>query len=132
MRAERAAGDVRLVRRDRTKRNTPPLGLVACQRGYQRLLRHGDFAAVRDALQIRGSENRFHTETAEGPTLRRAAGLIRRERQHADILEVAVALGIVQAVPDHELVGNLKADVVGLHVFLDAPLRLIEQSGNAQ
>src|SRR5260221_12962402 len=62
------AGRFLLMRRNQTKRNATPLGFVTRQRSNERFLRNDDFAALRDALQIRSCDNRFHTETGAGPT----------------------------------------------------------------
>src|SRR5579872_7042442 len=59
-------------------------------------------------------------------------GLRRRQRKHAYVLEVAIALRVVQPVSDDEFVGNLEPDVIRLYVFLDAPLRLVEKRGDLQ
>ena len=49
----------------------------------------------------------------------------------ADVRQVAVALGVVDAVADHELVGDLEADPLRLHVDL-APRRLVEQRADLE
>src|SRR5713226_4748891 len=56
---------------------------------------------------------------------------LRWQRQYADVPQVAVALGVVQSIADHEFVGDAKAYIVSLHCF-DAPLGLVQQSGNTQ
>ena len=49
-----------LARRDNAKRDPAPLGLFPRQRSDERILRDGEFAILRDALQIRGCDQRFH------------------------------------------------------------------------
>src|SRR5687768_1990241 len=52
-------------------------------------------------------------------------------RDDADVWKVAVFLGVVQAVPHHELVVDREADVFDRHVDL-APGRLAEQARGAK
>src|ERR1700674_4923376 len=58
--------------------------------------------------------------------------LRRRKRQNAHVLEVAIALRIVQPISNDEFIRNLKSDVIRLDIFLDAPLRLVEQRRDLQ
>src|SRR6202011_4163485 len=51
---------------------------------------------------------------------------LRSQGEHADIREVAVGLGVIQAVADHEFVGDGEANVIGAD-FGQAARRLIEQ-----
>src|SRR5580658_6898256 len=55
-----------------------------------------------------------------------------RHGKDTDVLQITIALGVVQTIAHHKLVGNLEADVVGFDFFNNAPLRLIEQRGDAQ
>ncbi len=55
----------------------------------------------------------------------------RRKIQDADILQIAVALAVIESVADHKFVRDLKSDVVSFHL-VHAPRRLVEQRGNAQ
>src|ERR1700686_2581428 len=63
---------------------------------------------------------------------RTAIRLGRWKRENAHVLEIAIALRIVQPISDDELIRNLKSDVIRLDVFLDAPLRLVEQRRDLQ
>ena len=56
------------------------------------------------------------------------SGLFRKE---ANIVDVPVTLGVVHAVADDELVGNLEADIVGLDGH-KAPLRLVEAGSDLE
>ena len=51
--------------------------------------------------------------------------------EHADVGQVAVLLGVVETVADHEPVLDREADVVHLHVDL-AAARFAQQAGGAQ
>src|ERR1700681_4613232 len=56
---------------------------------------------------------------------------LRSQREHTDVREVAVALGVIQAVADHEFVGDGEANVIGAD-FREAARWFIEQHGHAQ
>jgi hypothetical protein len=50
--------------------------------------------------------------------------------QNAEVAKIAVILGEIQAVADHEFVGDVEADVIRLHGAL-AAVGLIDQRGDA-
>ena len=62
---------------------------------------------------------------------RSGVGLAAGQSQDANIAEIAIALGIVQAIADHEFVGNFETDVVRPD-FFHAPPRFAEQGGHVQ
>src|ERR1700752_3665911 len=57
-------------------------------------------------------------------------GGARTKMQNANVGQVAVALGVVQAVADDELIGNREAGVVGAHIG-NAALRLVQEHDHA-
>src|SRR5712692_5440785 len=74
-----------------------------------------------DAFQVSSGQNLSRHE----------APLLRRQRENANVFQVAVTLGVIEAVAHHELVGDLEAHVVGLDLP-DPALGFIEQRGNTQ
>ena len=54
-----------------------------------------------------------------------------RKGEDADVFQVAITFGVVEAVTDDEIVGDLETDVISFHL-LDAARRLIEERGDAQ
>src|SRR5260370_21485419 len=57
--------------------------------------------------------------------------LLTSQGEHADIGAVAVALGVIQAVADHEFVGDGEAHVVGTD-SCNAAFGLVQQNGDTQ
>lgn len=82
----------------------------------------------RHARYARGIQTRYTSERFQGLVLAtaarhdpiiacgRASSMRWRERKDADVLEVAVSLRIVQAVPDDEFVRDLEPNVIRFHV----------------
>ena len=54
-----------------------------------------------------------------------------RSRHDADVRKISVFFGVVQAVANHEFIGNLEAHIIALDGHL-AAARLVEQSGDSQ
>src|SRR5260370_33214206 len=57
--------------------------------------------------------------------------LLTSQGEHADIGAVAVALGVIQAIADHEFVGDGEAHVVGTD-SCNAAFGLVQQDSDAQ
>ena len=52
-------------------------------------------------------------------------------RNHANVRQIAIALGIIKSVAHHKFVWNGKADVIAFNL-LNAASRFVEQGGNFQ
>src|SRR5579863_10496714 len=80
-------------------------------------------------LAVRRNLRKASEDSQEWPSYKR---LRWRQGKDAHVLEIAIALGVVQAVSDDEFIGNLEADIIRFDVFLDAPFRLIQQRRDFQ
>src|SRR5580658_2185906 len=73
------------------------------------------------------SIRRANSDSVGGMVIR----LFRRKSEDADVFQIAITFGVVEAVADDEIVGDLKTDVIGFDL-LDAARGLIEERGDAQ
>ena len=83
-----------------------------------------------DEAQVAGRRARGGGTGAEGRAVGRRLQSVAYS-QHADVRQVAILLGVVEAVADDEVVFDREADVVHLDVDL-APRRLAQQTRGAQ
>src|SRR5215469_8574102 len=106
----------------RTSLETSGCSAVACVCGF-------DSVASMNASSITGD---FGAEGEAKVCLSFHFGLATRTQAHnADIREIAIALIKIEAVADHEFVGDDEAGVIGFDIG-DAALNFVEEHGDAQ